>query len=709
MQFGFLVLNVPFLYIIFLLKTCRSCNGMWKEFNGKCYAFFTEKHPPLQAEAQCSEKANGGKFVQRFTMDEYYFLQDRKNKCFGASYRVAIGYRFFKTLWRGTEWCYWDHNCDLKTQNFDLQGWNGWSLQEFDRETGSFRWETNINDRRDMCAAIADIGMVSVWCETPFPFVCENEPAKANPYSCRSSPCRNGGKCIPRCEGYDCRCPSGFRGRKCQFEVFECASRPCQNGGVCVDYVNKYRCECRPGYTGSTCQTEVNECFSAPCANRGICQDHLNSYTCDCKPGYVGSSCEHEPPGKLFHTCKDWVVENQDLNCSCSIEEFGKPRALVGWKHSQNDTDLRPALLVRSVRRGGLSRSYTCQMTWSRPDRETETRSITYQPRVAYGPTSDNTVIEGDNVLNTTGLENVTLECYSESAKPEPKVEWKGVTCDEGNFVMSCTFTPDPSNTKGMVVSVKCTLVNPYSPDLRGIATHNITLIWEGMATVTLLEVGGSSENYVSNKTSQRLQLVCEAIGDPLPDDVEVFLFAGRNTTLQKGGKRLQGGTRTQRNKNKLVRKYTVFSPALCGRVDTYRCHAHNFKGNHSKRVVVLSDCPAASPSRAPIGGVHVGTLASVLGSLAGLAGLVASALYGRHRWRKEQFIKATVRAMDRAHSQSQAHRILEQEMDEAVVQSRSRSAANEDDSADSSVDSSKVVHESKELEDPSDSFGTDG
>ena len=38
-------------------------------------------------------------------------------------------------------------------------------------------------------------------------------------------------------------------------DVGDCASRPCMNGAMCVDGVNSYNCICPAGYDGSRCET----------------------------------------------------------------------------------------------------------------------------------------------------------------------------------------------------------------------------------------------------------------------------------------------------------------------------------------------------------------------------------------------------------------------------------------------------------------------
>lgn len=49
---------------------------------------------------------------------------------------------------------------------------------------------------------------------------------------------------------YQCKCPAGFRGKRCDIPTNPCDSSVCENGGRCFPYRdNFYACECRPGYS----------------------------------------------------------------------------------------------------------------------------------------------------------------------------------------------------------------------------------------------------------------------------------------------------------------------------------------------------------------------------------------------------------------------------------------------------------------------------
>lgn len=65
--------------------------------------------------------------------------------------------------------------------------------------------------------------------------------------------CFNNGKCVDRIGGYQCVCPAGYVGERCEGDVNECLSDPCDPRGSynCIQLTNSYRCECRTGYTGT--------------------------------------------------------------------------------------------------------------------------------------------------------------------------------------------------------------------------------------------------------------------------------------------------------------------------------------------------------------------------------------------------------------------------------------------------------------------------
>lgn len=69
---------------------------------------------------------------------------------------------------------------------------------------------------------------------------------------------------------FECTCPRGFYGLRCEVSGVTCADGPCFNGGLCVggaDPDSAYICHCPPGFQGSNCEKRVDRCSLQPCRN----------------------------------------------------------------------------------------------------------------------------------------------------------------------------------------------------------------------------------------------------------------------------------------------------------------------------------------------------------------------------------------------------------------------------------------------------------
>ena len=101
-----------------------------------------------------------------------------------------------------------------------------------------------------------------------------------------------------------------------------CKDVVCSNPFVCYDVWNDYDCGCPPGFVGERCQINLDECISEPCENKGKCTDGNNSFTCDCTLGWMGAVCDENDgciEGK--DPCQNDAVcvhePGSDLRCEC--------------------------------------------------------------------------------------------------------------------------------------------------------------------------------------------------------------------------------------------------------------------------------------------------------------------------------------------------------------------------------------------------------
>lgn len=109
-------------------------------------------------------------------------------------------------------------------------------------------------------------------------------------------PCENGGNCTdPGYWGtFDCACPDGVIGERCEIVTDACFFSPCLNGGSCNatgDGDFDFTCSCGPRYTGETCDERI-ECEDN-CFNGATCNDDDLPLSCVCAEGFVGAQCKY--------------------------------------------------------------------------------------------------------------------------------------------------------------------------------------------------------------------------------------------------------------------------------------------------------------------------------------------------------------------------------------------------------------------------------
>ncbi|KAM9761819.1 protein crumbs homolog 1 isoform 1-T1 [Menidia menidia] len=107
---------------------------------------------------------------------------------------------------------------------------------------------------------------------------------------CEPNPCLNNGECQDLFNAYNCTCPEGWAGRRCDLFVDACISNPCIHGN-CSVYGLTYECTCEFGYSGADCEEEVDVCENHLCAHGGLCLHGPDSYSCLCPENYTGLFC----------------------------------------------------------------------------------------------------------------------------------------------------------------------------------------------------------------------------------------------------------------------------------------------------------------------------------------------------------------------------------------------------------------------------------
>ncbi|XP_078383156.1 uncharacterized protein LOC144665733 isoform X1 [Oculina patagonica] len=102
----------------------------------------------------------------------------------------------------------------------------------------------------------------------------------SNPSPCSSWPCKNNGTCISQYEkkSYVCHCVKGFKGKHCQTDINECESSPCVNNGTCTDLINGFNCSCPVGFHGDRCEKGPLSSLSAIINGNAYYKRHLHQF-----------------------------------------------------------------------------------------------------------------------------------------------------------------------------------------------------------------------------------------------------------------------------------------------------------------------------------------------------------------------------------------------------------------------------------------------
>ncbi|KPP77663.1 protein crumbs 1-like, partial [Scleropages formosus] len=109
---------------------------------------------------------------------------------------------------------------------------------------------------------------------------------------CSPSPCLYGGTCLDLFNLFNCSCPAGWTGPRCELNTDTCASGPCIHGNCSIllpEY--EYRCDCQAGYTGTNCEAPLDTCLTHQCGPGATCLKGINSYSCLCPENSTGAYC----------------------------------------------------------------------------------------------------------------------------------------------------------------------------------------------------------------------------------------------------------------------------------------------------------------------------------------------------------------------------------------------------------------------------------
>jgi len=112
---------------------------------------------------------------------------------------------------------------------------------------------------------------------------------------CGPNTCLNEGVCVVKSTSdFECKCPWGWSGKRCEICLTECASNPCPSNKKCkAKYLGGYECVCPADKVGLDCEIQNDLCASEPCLNGGVCKPvEGGTFTCVCDKPWSGDNCE---------------------------------------------------------------------------------------------------------------------------------------------------------------------------------------------------------------------------------------------------------------------------------------------------------------------------------------------------------------------------------------------------------------------------------
>ncbi|KAL3108453.1 hypothetical protein niasHT_015375 [Heterodera trifolii] len=176
---------------------------------------------------------------------------------------------------------------------------------------------------------------------------------------CADSPCALGAKCHDLVNDFECECPHGFSGKRCQIKDNLCDPNPCLNAGQCVDTLFDRHCVCRQGWTGAFCEQELNECEQNPCKNGASCRDLENGFECECAPGFHGFQCQYMVDHCAVSPCRNngtCVNHGPTYECQCRLGFDG-----IHCEHNLNECEtMSPCDATGTERCEDIVNGYRC-------------------------------------------------------------------------------------------------------------------------------------------------------------------------------------------------------------------------------------------------------------------------------------------------------------------------------------------------------------
>eukprot|EP00058_Branchiostoma_floridae_P013772 XP_002599260.1 hypothetical protein BRAFLDRAFT_64392 [Branchiostoma floridae] len=140
--------------------------------------------------------------------------------------------------------------------------------------------------------------------------VAEQVPSLCDDFNeCDSSPCSSGSTCVNLPGSYECRCPPGFTGQRCDQPIDFCVVSLCQNGATCHSGQTNYTCQCDEGYYGTFCEEKLGDGRWSPWLEWGPC-----TQTCGGGMHTRQRLCNNPPPAEGGKPCEGPSSQEQPCN-----------------------------------------------------------------------------------------------------------------------------------------------------------------------------------------------------------------------------------------------------------------------------------------------------------------------------------------------------------------------------------------------------------